>query len=130
MVKEYLPLTAFKTPLGSFTWNVMPMGVSNAPAAFQWLMDSIFLDLPFVSCYFHDVVIHLHLAEEHMQHLAIVFESLHSLLTCLNKSKNFQLSIQFLGHIIDGDGVHTDPEKLQAVQQCPTQQATVVSLPL
>ena len=125
MDEESRPLTAFKTPLGSFTWNVMPMGVPNAPAAFQRLMDSMFRDLPFVSCYFDDVVIHSHSAEEHLRHLAIVFERLHqhSLLTRLNKCKTIQKSIQFLGHIIDGTGVHTDPEKLQAVQQCPTQQS-------
>ena len=95
-------------------------------------MDSIFRDLPFVSCYFNYTVIHSHLAEKHLLHQAIVFECLyqHSLLTRLNKCIFFQLSILFLGHIIDGTGVHTDPEKLQAVQQCPTQQATVVSLPL
>ena len=97
MGEESWPLTAFKTPLGSFTWNVMPMGVPNAPAAFQRLMDSIFRDLPFVSCYFDDVVIHSHSAEEHLRHLAIVFERLHqhSLLTRFNKCKKFQSSIPY-----------------------------------
>jgi putative transposase len=71
-----IPFTAFKTPLGSYVWNVMPMGVSNAPAAFQRLMDSIFQDLPFVSAYFDDVCVHSHSAVEHMHHLYIVFQRL------------------------------------------------------
>lgn len=27
-------------------------------------------------------------------------------------------SVKYLGHIISGDGIHPDPEKVAAVQQC------------
>lgn len=121
MEPSHVPFTAFKTPLGSYVWNVMPMGMSNSPAAFQRLMDSIFRDLPFVSMYFDDCIIHSHTPEEHLQHLEVVFQRLqqHSLLARLGKCRFFQESIEFLGHIIDGNGIHTDPEKIAAVKNCP-----------
>lgn len=121
MEPSHVPFTAFKTPLGSYVWNVMPMGMSNSPASFQRLMDSIFRDLPFVSMYFDDCIIHSHTPEEHLHHLDTVFQRLqqHSLLARLGKCKFFQESIEFLGHIIDGNGIRTDPAKIAAVQNCP-----------
>ena len=47
--------TAFRSPLGSFAWNVMSMCLSHAAPAFQRLMDSIFRNLNFVSCYLDDI---------------------------------------------------------------------------
>ena len=37
--------TAFRTRYGSFEWLVVPEGLTNAPAAFQRFMNSIFGDL-------------------------------------------------------------------------------------
>ena len=99
----------------------MPMGLSNSLAAFQRLMDSIFRDLPFVSLYFDDCIIHSHTPEEHLAHIDMVFRRLqqHSLLARLGKCKFFQESIEFLGHIINGNGIRTDPAKISALRDCP-----------
>ena len=49
--------TAFRSPFGSFAWRVMGMGLTNAAPTFQRLMDSVFRDLDFVSCYLDDILI-------------------------------------------------------------------------
>ncbi len=49
--------TAFRTPLGSFAWRVMGMGLSNAAPTLDRLMDSIFWDLDFVFAWLDDTKI-------------------------------------------------------------------------
>ncbi|KAL0444543.1 UNVERIFIED_CONTAM: Enzymatic polyprotein [Sesamum latifolium] len=44
MENESKKFTAFSTPQGQYTWNVMPMGLANAPQIFQRKMDNLFKD--------------------------------------------------------------------------------------
>ena len=37
--------TAFITRYGTFEWMVLPLGLTNAPATFQKLMNSVFSDM-------------------------------------------------------------------------------------
>jgi hypothetical protein len=37
--------TAFTTPLGTFSYRIMPFGLKNVGATFQWAMSYVFLDL-------------------------------------------------------------------------------------
>ena len=56
----------------------MPFGLSGAPASFQHLMDTILHDLPFVTTYLDDVLIHSPSIEEHESHLKVVFHRFQS----------------------------------------------------
>ena len=42
--------TAFCTPDGLFQFNVMPLGLCNAPTTFQCLMDAVLAGLQWNSC--------------------------------------------------------------------------------
>lgn len=42
---------------GLFEYFVMPFGLKNATQTFQWLIDGITRDLPFVYVYINDIVI-------------------------------------------------------------------------
>jgi len=51
------PLTAFSTPQGQYIWNVMPMGLKNAPQIVQRRMDTIFSDCSdFCLIYVNDIL--------------------------------------------------------------------------
>ncbi|UYV78642.1 K02A2.6-like, partial [Cordylochernes scorpioides] len=52
------PLTTFITHRGCYRFCKVPFGLPSAPEAYQKGMDSIFLDLKGVICYFYDVVVY------------------------------------------------------------------------
>ena len=111
--------TAFRSPFGSFAWKVMGMGLTNAAPNFQRLMDSVFRDLDFVSCYLDDILIASRSAEEHLQHVEIVLQRLreHQFIAREAKCSFFQTEIKFLGFVLSAAGRAVDPERTKALQQ-------------
>lgn len=101
----------------------MPFGLTNAPATFQSLMNSVFRPYlhKFVLVFFYDIVVYSRTWEEHRVHLATVMGVLHAEKLFANRKKCVfgQLRLEYLGHIISGDGVSANPEKLQAVRNWP-----------
>ncbi|KAJ8448727.1 hypothetical protein Cgig2_011348 [Carnegiea gigantea] len=64
------PLTAFSTPQGQYIWNVMPMGLKNAPQIFQRRLDNIFNDYAdFCLVYVDDILIFSSNIADHAIHL-------------------------------------------------------------
>jgi hypothetical protein len=65
-----------------------------------------------------DILVSSKTLAEHKQHLQQVFDILHQNQLFLKKSKcSFaKTSFEYIGHIISGTGVATDPAKIQAVQ--------------
>ncbi|GJY36712.1 putative reverse transcriptase domain-containing protein, partial [Tanacetum coccineum] len=80
--------TAFRTRYGHFEFTVMPFGLTNAPAT----------------------------QEEHVEHLRLVFELLkkEKLYAKFSKCEFWLREVQFLGHVINGNGIHVDPSKIEA----------------
>ena len=70
--------TAFATIAGMYVSHVMQQGDCNAPATFQRLMTSIFMEhiRVFVHVYLDDIFIFSSSVEEHEKHLQIVFDLL------------------------------------------------------
>eukprot|EP00731_Ephydatia_muelleri_P018416 Em0011g456a len=115
--------TAFCTREGLFEFKVMPFGLCNAPAVFQRLMDLVLSGIQWERClvYIDDIVIMGKTFERHLQNLKLVLERLRRAGLKLKPSKCslFQDKVVYLGHVVTRDGIHTDPEKVNAVSKWP-----------
>nr|GEX28695.1 putative reverse transcriptase domain-containing protein [Tanacetum cinerariifolium] len=122
--EEDIPITAFKTPYGNYEFRVMPFGLTNALTGFLDLMNRVWkpcLD-KFVIVFIDDILIYSKDKEEHKKHLKTILEQLKREQMYVKFSKcDFWLeSVQFLGHVIDVEGVHVDPEKVVAIKNWAT----------
>ena len=115
--------TAFNTRYGHYEYLVLPFGLTNAPATFMHLMNSVFADYldEFVIVFLDDVLVFSRTTEEHKRHVRLVLQRLreHRLYANMKKCEFFQPKISFLGHVVSRDGIGMDPDKVQAIQQWP-----------
>ncbi|GJR67783.1 putative reverse transcriptase domain-containing protein [Tanacetum coccineum] len=91
-----IPKTAFRTRYGHYEFQVMPFGLTNAPAVFMDLMNRVckpYLD-KLVIVFIDEILIYSKSEEEHAEHLRV----------------------QFLGHVIDSEGIHVDPAKTESIK--------------
>jgi hypothetical protein len=111
-----IPKTAFITKYGLYEFTVMSFGLTNAPAFFMNLMNSVFMDYldKFVVVFIDDILIYSQSEEEHVDHLKMVLQRLreHQLYAKLSKCEFWINEVQFLGHIINKDGLVVDPKKV------------------
>jgi len=115
--------TAFRTRHGQFEYLVMPFGLTNAPAVFQRFINYVLSDYidKFVVVYLDDILIYSKTLDEHKSHVMKVLESLEEnyLIANLDKCLFHVREIEFLGHIISGFSIRTDPKKIEAVKNWP-----------
>jgi len=110
--------------MGHFEYLVMPFGLTNAPTTFQTLMNNVLAQFlrKFALVFFDDILIYSKSLSEHVIHLRSVLEVLRAnkLFAKLSKCTFAQSEIEYLGHVINQDGVATDPAKISAIQAWPT----------
>jgi hypothetical protein len=114
-----IPKTAFSTRYGLYEYLVMSFGLTNAPAYFMYLMNSIFMPKldKFVVVFINDILVYSKNEEEHAGHLHVVLQRLreHRLYAKLSKCDFWLKEIKFLGHTISQAGIAVDPDKVQEV---------------
>ena len=97
----------------------MSFGLTNAPAYFMYLMNSVFMPEldKFVVVFIDDILIYSKNEEEHAQDLHIVLQRLREQQLYAKFSKcDFCLKeVPFLGHVISAEGISVDPSKVQDV---------------
>eukprot|EP00798_Chlamydomonas_sp_ICE-L_P017219 gene17219-biopygen26116 len=121
---EDAPKTAFTTPMGQYEFKVLGMGLANAPATFQAVMNKIFAPYlhKFVVVYLDDILVYGRYPEEHAANLEKVLQVLQDeeFYAKLSKCTFNQSEIKFLGHIIGRNGVKVNPKKVATVRDWPT----------
>ncbi|GJS51339.1 reverse transcriptase domain-containing protein [Tanacetum coccineum] len=118
--EDDIPKTAFRTRYGHFEFTVMPFGLTNAPAVFMDLINRVcrsYVD-NFVIVFIDDILIYSKTQEEHVEHLRLVLELLkkEKLYAKFSKCEFWLREVQFLRHVINGNGIHVDPSKIEAVK--------------
>ena len=114
--------TAFTTHMGSYEWCVLPMGLTNAPATFQRLMQSILGPFAtFARVYLDDIIIYSKTLSEHERHLQQVLGTLrtHELKLHPHKCVFAVQQITFLGHRIRPGQIGMEKDKLKALHDWP-----------
>ncbi|GJU77304.1 putative reverse transcriptase domain-containing protein [Tanacetum coccineum] len=118
--EEDIPKTAFRTRYGHYEFQVMPFGLTNAPAVFMDLMNRVckpYLD-KFVIVFIDDILIYSKNKQEHEEHLKLILELLkkEELYAKFSKCEFWIPKVQFLGHVIDSEGIHVDPAKIESIK--------------
>ncbi|WVZ93810.1 hypothetical protein U9M48_039765 [Paspalum notatum var. saurae] len=76
--EEDIPKTAFSTRYGLYEYPVMSFGLTNAPAFFMYMMNSVFMNEldKFVVVFIDDILVYSKNEEEHKEHLRTVLTRL------------------------------------------------------
>ena len=116
---EIQKLTTFITPFGRYFCLRLPFGISSAPEIFQREMQKALGDIEGVICQMDDILVCGESQQEHDVRVRSVLTRLAGAGITLNPDKcEFnRTSVKFLGHVIDGAGIHVDPEKTRAIVQ-------------
>ncbi|GJU65918.1 putative reverse transcriptase domain-containing protein [Tanacetum coccineum] len=118
--EEDIPKTAFRTRYGHYEFQVMPFGLTNTPAVFIDLMNRVckpYLD-KFVIVFIDDILIYSKSKQEHKEHLKLILELLkkEQLYAKFSKCEFWIPRVQFLGHVIDSQGIYVDPAKIESIK--------------
>src|SRR5277367_2522592 len=110
-------LTTINTTFGLFEYNCMPFGICSASAIFQREMDKLFSGISGVAVFEDDIVCTGKTVHEHNETLNEVLSRLDSVGLTVKESKcRFGVdSVNYLGHIIDKDGLRPIPDRVEAI---------------
>ena len=109
------------THIGLFTFKRLPNGIHSGPAIFQRIMDNLLSDIPKVVSRLDDILVAGIDEVDHLRTLSLVLERLVTAGFRLNKvkCKFLQKCVSYLGHKIDGEGLHPTQDKLAAIRDAP-----------
>ena len=115
--------TAFQTHSGHYEYKVLPFGVSGGPATFQGGMNHTLKPVSrrCALVFFDDILVFSISFEDHIKHLREVLQLLRQdqWQVKFSKCSFAQRELSYLGFVVSQQGVSTEPEKIQKVQQWP-----------
>ncbi|XP_062538750.1 uncharacterized protein K02A2.6-like [Armigeres subalbatus] len=114
-------LLTINTHRGLFRFNRLAPGVKSAPGAFQQLMNSMVADLEGVDTFLDDIFVANKTEEEHHKMLNALFQRLQAYGFVLREEKCniLQPEVKNLAHIVDENGLRSDPSKVEAIVKMP-----------
>lgn len=122
------PKTAFLTPTGLYSYEVLPFGLCNGPAIYQRIMNLILHGLIGEEClvYLDDIIVFSKTFDEHIRHLENMFKRIEESGLKIKASKcNIACDrVKYLGHIVTPNGILPDESKIEAVKRFPVPKDT------
>lgn len=117
--------TAFRTRYGHFEYQVLPFGLTNAPATFQAYINQALAEKLDVFCivYLDDILIYTQdTGAKHVEAVKWVLDKLrqHGLFVNLQKCRFSTDEVHFLGYVIAPSGVSMEEDRIQSVKNWPT----------
>ncbi|XP_062538690.1 uncharacterized protein K02A2.6-like [Armigeres subalbatus] len=117
-------LLTVNTHKGLFRYTRLTPGIKSAPGAFQQIMDAVLSGIEKTSGYLDDVLVGGRTKEEHDYNLKQVLQRLEQYgFTVRIEKCHFNMEqVEYLGQILDGDGIRPDPNKTAAIATMPPPQ--------
>ena len=114
-------LTTFNSPFGRYHFLHLPFGLVCSQDIFQKKMDQFLKECPGCIRIANDITIHGHTEEEHDAHLQNLMWVACKYGVVFNPQKMHikAPAVNFFGCLYDANGVHPDPEKVEAVHALP-----------
>jgi hypothetical protein len=107
--------------VGLWEFNIMPFGLTDAPATFQRLIDVVLMGMTWQGClaYLDDICLAHGDLDDHYNATVELFERLEAagLTLKAKKCSILQRELKYLGHTVSADGIKVDPKYTQAIQQ-------------
>jgi len=114
-------LNTIKTPFGTFAFKIMLQGDTNAPSTAMRVMEYVLDGLigKTVWAYQDEITIFSNPFEKHVRNIRQVCQRLqdHHIRASPSKCNFFDDRLPLLGHVIDDQGIHADPEKIREIQE-------------
>ncbi|XP_020547166.1 uncharacterized protein LOC110011435 [Sesamum indicum] len=119
MAEEDQSKTSFVTERGIYCYKVMPFGLKNAGATYQWLVNKMFEDQigRTMEVYVDDMLVKSSRSQDHIVYLEQTFATLRQFRMKLNSMKRtFGVTGEkFLGYLVSEQGIEMNPEKIEAI---------------
>lgn len=117
--------TAFVTEEGHWEWNCLPFGIKVASPTYQRILSTVLRKhnlTDFSINYIDDILVFSRSFEEHMVHLQKVFDAIlaEGFKFNLKKCSLASCSVQYLGHIIDSEGIRPISDNVISIRDFPT----------
>lgn len=115
--KDSRLLTTFITHFERYCYNRLPFGIFPAPEYYHGRIQKTLEDCKGSKNMFDDVIVFGTTEDEHNERLFHVLSELQKAGVTLNKDKLVinERRVEFLGHIIDEDGISLHPDKVKAM---------------
>ncbi|XP_062529124.1 uncharacterized protein LOC101739388 isoform X1 [Bombyx mori] len=119
--EESQELTCINTHRGVYKHTRLCFGLASSPAIFQRAIECVLAGVPGTLCLLDDILITGKNKTEHLLRLHQVLQRLQDAGLTLQREKCefFKDDINYLGYVINKDGLHKSPEKIRAMTDAP-----------
>ncbi|XP_039447993.1 uncharacterized protein K02A2.6-like [Culex pipiens pallens] len=119
--EESQKLLTMNTHKGLFKVKRLPPGVKPAPGAFQKVVDNMLAGQEGAASFLDDVLVFGRTRAEHDRNLEQTLQRIQDFgfRLKIEKCKFYMTEVKYLGHIINQNGIRTDPGKVSAISQMP-----------